>query len=189
MEGKSSQSDPVNIVLIGDGYVGKTSILKALGNCEYNVRSATQANLYDELHIEHKLSDRSVHFKLIDTAGQEEYDEVRREWYKKAQMFVVCFSLADKVSYENVLERWIPEIQPYRHKTVILVGTKLDLRQPRSPDCVNSEKGVRLQKKIGAKHYVECSAATGHGLKQIIDAASSAIVANQRGTKNSCTVQ
>lgn len=46
-------------------------------------------------------------------------------------MFVVCFSVADTDSFENIRSKWIPELRQYRpHTPFILVGTQSDLRNP-----------------------------------------------------------
>ena len=63
---------------------------------------------------------------------------------------------------------------------VVLVGTKLDLRENRETVEKLAEKGLspitytqglKTQKDIGAVRYVECSALTGKGVKTVFDQA------------------
>ena len=42
---------------------------------------------------------------LFDTAGQEEYDRLRALSYPQTNVFLVCFSIVNQGSYENIKER------------------------------------------------------------------------------------
>jgi Ras-related C3 botulinum toxin substrate 1 len=66
---------------------------------------------------------------LWDTNGSEDYDHLRPLAYPQTDVFLMCFSLVNPASYENVLAKWLPEVRDHRPSTpIILVGTKLDLR-------------------------------------------------------------
>lgn len=46
-------------------------------------------------------------------------------------MFLICFSIISPPSFENVTSKWYPEISHHCPKVpCLLVGTKLDLRDP-----------------------------------------------------------
>jgi Ras-related C3 botulinum toxin substrate 1 len=76
---------------------------------------------------------RSVKLGLWDTAGSEEYDRLRPLAYPQTDVFLICFSLVDPKSFENVREKWYKEIRHHCPTTpIILVGTKMDLRDDRS---------------------------------------------------------
>ena len=66
---------------------------------------------------------------LFDTAGQEDYDRLWPLSYPQRNVFPVCFSMVSLSSFENVKERWVPEITHHCPKTpFLLVGTQIDLR-------------------------------------------------------------
>ena len=66
---------------------------------------------------------------LFDTAGQEDYDRLRPLSYPQTDVFLVCFSVVSSASFENVKEKWVPEITHHCQKTpFLLVGTQIDLR-------------------------------------------------------------
>ena len=48
---------------------------------------------------------------LWDTAGQDEYAGIRRLSYRSTDVFVVCFSVVDRSSLENVRVSWLPELR------------------------------------------------------------------------------
>lgn len=51
---------------------------------------------------------------LFDTAGQEDYDRLRPLSYPQTDVFLVCFSVTSPASFENVKEKWFPEVRRTR---------------------------------------------------------------------------
>lgn len=118
---------------------------------------------------------------LWDTAGQEDYDRLRPLSYPQTNVFIIAFSLVSPSSFENVKTKWYPEISHHAPGTcIILVGTKLDLRtdpdtlaqlSQRRQSPITYMQGVQMAKDIGAIKYLECSALTQNGLKNVFDEA------------------
>ena len=49
--------------------------------------------------------------------------------YPQTDVFIICFSIVNPSSFENVRAKWYTEIKYYCPETpIILVGTKVDLR-------------------------------------------------------------
>lgn len=130
-----------------------------------------------------------VSLGLWDTAGQEDYDRLRPLSYPNTDVFLICFSIDDPGSYANVRAKWFPEISHHLDSTasadgnrakIILVGTKLDLREDSETldrlrragtAPITYQQGVQMAKEIGAVRYMECSALTQQGLKAVFDEA------------------
>ena len=82
--------------------------------------------------------------------------------------------------------QWFPEISHHAPSTPsILVGTKLDLREDRDTIEKLREKrmapitfpqGTQMMKEINAVKYLECSALTQKGLKNVFDEAIRAVL-------------
>ena len=76
----------------------------------------------------------------------------------------------------------------------LIVGTKTDLRndaevQNKVGDTLSTEDGHDLAKLLGGKGYVECSALTQEGLKNVFDEAiRAAMHKGQRGKKKRCVL-
>jgi len=123
---------------------------------------------------------KPVNLGLWDTAGQEDYDRLRPLSYPQTDVFLICFSIISPHSYDNVKSKWFPEIQHHAPGVpIILVGTKSDLRGDEAMLASLAAKGLRVitreeaaarQKEIGAVSYMECSALTQEGLKDVFDA-------------------
>lgn len=111
--------------------------------------------------------------------GQEDYDRLRPLSYPQTDVFLVCFSVTSPASFENVKEKWFPEVHHHCPGVpCLIVGTQVDLRddptvleklarQKQRP--ITSEAGERLARELGAIKYVECSALTQKGLKNVFD--------------------
>ena len=88
--------------------------------------------------------------------------------YNGTDVFLVCFSVMFPASYENIKEKWIPEILHYCQKTTFLiVGTQTDLREDAASikkladnykKPITFQQGEKLAKETRAWKYVECSA-------------------------------
>jgi len=129
----------------------------------------------------HRIGDEPYTLGLFDTAGQEDYDRLRPLSYPQTDVFLVCFSVTSPASFENVREKWFPEVHHHCPGVpCLIVGTQTDLRddpqvreklsrQKMSP--VRKEDGERMAKELGAVKYVECSALTQYKLKDVFDEA------------------
>ena len=94
----------------------------------------------------------------------------------------MCFSVTSPTSFENVKEKWFPEVHHHCPGVpFLIVRMQIDLqddsavieklaRQKQRP--VSTESGEHLARELGTVKYVECSALTQKGLKNIFDEVS-----------------
>uniref|UniRef100_A0A1L8E556 Putative rho n=2 Tax=Nyssomyia neivai TaxID=330878 RepID=A0A1L8E556_9DIPT len=169
-----------NIVVVGNGSVGKTSLLMAMTYGAF--RESYVATVYDSEEIVMAIDGEEYQVKLHDTAGQEDYERLRRFSYHIADAFVLCYAIPDKVSFDNIELKWIDELHYDKPGVpIILVGTKEDSR---TRHCVTREDGEALSKRISAKNFIECSAKTAKNVEEVFEAAVRATIA-----KNSNKIQ
>ncbi|KAM9777641.1 rho-related GTP-binding protein RhoU-like [Neosynchiropus ocellatus] len=192
MEKPHRLREELSCMLVGDGAVGKTSMIISYIFNGYN--SDYKQTAFDVFTGLVHVNGLQTRLKLIDTAGQEEFGHLRSLCYAHVDVFMLCFSLANPASFDNITSKWIPQIRA-RNPTspVILVGTQSDLRQNievliHLDQCrtkpVSSKQGRKLARRIGASDYMECSALTQHNLKEVFDCAiSAAIRLKQTGAK------
>ncbi|XP_025050435.1 ras-related C3 botulinum toxin substrate 3 [Alligator sinensis] len=129
---------------------------------------------------------KPVNLGLWDTAGQEDYDRLRPLSYPQTDVFLICFSLVSPASFENVRAKWYPEVRHHCPNTpIILVGTKLDLRDDKDTierlrdkklAPITYPQGLAMAREIGSVKYLECSALTQRGLKTVFDEAIRAVL-------------
>uniref|UniRef100_A0A4W3HG46 Rho-related GTP-binding protein RhoG n=1 Tax=Callorhinchus milii TaxID=7868 RepID=A0A4W3HG46_CALMI len=176
-------------------------------SCQTNVCWPCWEELVKMLHFFYSFDNYSanvmvdgkpVNLGLWDTAGQEDYDRLRPLSYPQTDVFLICFSLVSPASFENVRAKWYPEVRHHCPSTpIILVGTKLDLRDDKDTIEKLKEKklapitypqGLAMAKEIAAVKYLECSALTQRGLKTVFDEAIRAVLCpvQTRQTKKKC---
>jgi len=156
---------------VGDPASGKTCALRTYID---GIFPTTHISVYDS-NLSHVVIDGTpVNLQLHDTIGNGSYDRLRTLVYNEVHIFVVMFSLINPSSLESVKLRWYPEIRHYcPEASILLVGTKMDLRKSDSEIAVHKKfrpisthEGEKVAKQIKAK-YMECSALTHKGLNEV----------------------
>jgi len=141
---------------------------------------------------------RQVELALWDTAGQEDYDRLRPLSYPDTDVILMCFSIDSPDSLENIPEKWTPEVKHFcPNVPIILVGNKKDLRQDSitikelqkmKQEPVKPEEGRAMAEKINAFAYLECSAKTKEGVRDVFETATKAALAVKKKKKHPCVL-
>ena len=160
-----------------DVAVGKTSMLHSLVKGEPPLEYIP--TVFDNFETDKVIDEKTCHLTLWDTAGQEEYNNIRPLSYPETNIFLVCFSVEAQSSFDNIAAKWLPELKKHEPNTpFIVVGTKCDVRE--NADIVAErlalgkpmkpyEEYKELALQNGAAAYVECSAITRANLESLFD--------------------
>lgn len=185
----------VKCVVVGDSAVGKTYLLytyiKKIFPKEYipgfDSMYSTQINV----------DGQTVSLNLSDTAGKEGYETLRLLSYHQVNVIIICFSIASPSSYENVKQKWYPEVKHYCPKVpVLLVGTKSDLRddqevleklREQNQTTIDQQQGATMARQIKAVKYLECASINQDGLDEVFDEAVCASISHST-TKKPCVL-
>jgi len=166
----------IKVVVVGDGAVGKTCMLISYAKNAFP--NEYVPTVFDNYSMNIIVDGKPYDLGLWDTAGQAEYDRLRPLAYPQTDCFIICFSVMARTSYDNVKDKWAPEIRHHSEKVPrLLVGTKVDMRtnseevaKLKKP-AIASEEGETLKREIKARKYLECSALTQQGLAQVFEEA------------------
>ncbi|XP_030627127.1 rho-related GTP-binding protein RhoB-like isoform X1 [Chanos chanos] len=170
------------LVVVGDGACGKTCLLTVLNKDEFPEQYVPTVFETDIADIE--VDSKQVLLALWDTAGQEDYDRLRPLSYPDTDVILMCFSVDSPDSLENIPEKWVPEVKHFCPDVpIILVANKKDLRNDESvrtelsrlkQEPVKTEVGRAMAVRIGAYDYMECSAKTKDGVREVFETATRA---------------
>lgn len=119
----------------------------------------------------------------MDTAGEEDYQNMLDEWISQASGFLLLFAINDLESFEAIKQK-IKRIEKNEADNLprILVGNKCDLRDDRK---VTLQQAEEYAKSINAKYY-ETSALTDFNgnIKVVFQECSDLILGNSVGNQN-----
>lgn len=97
--GHYPRTTPLNHILIFDRYTTN------------KFPSEYVPTVFDNYAVTVMIGDDPYTLGLFDTAGQEDYDRLRPLSYPQTDVFLVCFSVTSPASFENVREKWFPEVR------------------------------------------------------------------------------
>ena len=167
----------IKVVVVGDGAVGKTSLLYSF----YQQEPIGEyiPTLMEWCNIPIFVDNEEHILEVWDTAGQEDYDRLRPLCYGETAVFLICFSCVSPNSHFNVPARWMPELMHHCPKARhYLVCTKIDMRNDETQvqrakdhgyNIFTREDGEKLATQINACKYFETSSETGFGIRDVFE--------------------
>merc|ERR1712055_742234 len=177
MEGPDSKV--LKVVIIGDGAVGKTALLVRYRDGKF---PTDYIPTVFEMHSKNvEVDGEPFELRLWDTAGQEAYEELRKQAYIGADVIVICFCLVNRDSFVNVTGQWQKDYAKEataRNAKVVLVGCKQDLVEDanelkklkeKNQEPVTEEEMATVARKITAASHMRCSALTGVGVNEVFE--------------------
>jgi len=158
-----SNRQQFKVVLLGEGKVGKTSIILRYvrGQFSEGYQETEQAGFQTKrLNVE----GRSVSIAIWDTAGQEKYHALAPIYYRGSDGAILVYDITDDDSFKRV-RNWIRELREELRKDIPLciVGNKTDLEKNRN---VSLEDAEQLSKSVKAKHF-QTSAKLNKGIEEL----------------------
>jgi small GTP-binding protein len=131
----------------------------------------------------HRNLTTSYNLELFDTAGQEEWEQLRRMMYANTDVFLVCYSCMQPSSFDNVEKKWMPDVRNHDPSSlVILVSLCIDLRtnnnnsiNPQSdlisPSMITTRQGAELAKRLKCNAFIECSSMLRFHVREVFECA------------------
>ncbi|XP_058110524.1 uncharacterized protein LOC131253516 [Magnolia sinica] len=167
-----SQTLTFKLVLLGDGRVGKTSLVLRYVN---NVFSEKQEATVQASYLTKRLVIEGVPINLSiwDTAGQERFHALGPIYYRDADAALLVYDITDNDTFVRV-RNWVKELQQMSPKTIVMAiaANKSDLVRSKKFDLQEAE-GYAAS--IGAR-IVVTSAKLGTGIDEVfLDIATRAL--------------
>ena len=150
------------VVLVGDSGVGKTCIIQRYVNNNYNENTeSTSASTYTYKVVDYKQFNKSISFDIWDTAGQELYRALAKNFYLNASIGILVYDVRRKESFESIKDYWYEQLKVSGEENMVfgVAGNKCDLFQE---EQVSEDEGKKFAKSIGAVfHLTSCKESIG----------------------------
>ena len=184
------------LVIVGDGACGKTCLLIVFSKDQFP--EVYVPTVFENYVADIEVDSKCVELALWDTAGQEDYDRLRPLSYPDTDVILMCFAIDSPDSLENIPEKWTPEVRHFCPTVpIVLVGNKKDLRFDEATrkeltkskqEPVKTEEGRAMADKIGAYDFLECSAKTNEGVREVFETATRAALQTKKKKRGICSL-
>ena len=157
----------LSIIILGDGAVGKTSLLKMYDEKKFqDAHMATLGLDFISKQYTPPNGDDSISVKIWDTAGQERFRTLTHSFYKQGNGIIIAFAVNDTGTFQNIAT-WLSSIKEHADPKVvkILVGNKCDLEHERK---VTKQEAEQLAADNGM-HYYDTSAKNDYNIDAFMD--------------------
>ena len=158
------------VITLGDSGVGKTSILKRFVNGKFDNKTISTIGFGTSSKDLTLKNGTKIKLKLIDTAGQENYQALAATYIKNTDAVLFVFSHDNQESFNNI-KKWLDNFKENNHtidfsKTLpaYLVGNKCDLEH-----IISNEEIEEIKKENNFYGYVETSAKDDIGINKVFD--------------------
>lgn len=177
----------IDLVTLGDYDVGKIEFLTTCSTGTFPCAYVPTVFHTCQVSVNHDGKSHKV--KLIDTSGQEDYEDLRPGFYRYRDVSLVCYSIGNRASFENVRENWVPEvIQHFPETPILIVAFDKDLRSSPSTTkhLISTAEGLTLAREVKAG-FCEVSCKNNIGVKECMEKAVKLVVDSRKNTEDTKT--
>ena len=164
----------LKILLIGDSFVGKTSLL--LKYCDGQFPEAHMATIGVEFKDKIiNVGKWKVRLQIWDTSGQERFRSITQNFYRNADGILFVYDVTNRESFSHIKD-WLMDSQVEDSDIKrILVGNKIDLEDKRAIDAEKMNSFAESKK----MKCFETSAKSGKNVENIFKEISLLILENK----------
>ena len=152
-----SKNNVYKIILLGDSGVGKTSLFKKVSNGNFTGKNISTIGMdkitiiFKDINVDIKGKEQKEDFNIMlyDTAGQERYRSITKNYFQGTDMVYMIYDITNKKTFDSV-ETWLESINDFLSSwekgnyLITLFGNKVDL-------IVNDEKPREVEENEALK--------------------------------------
>ena len=156
------------IAVLGSGGVGKSCLTMRF--CRSTFVDVYDPTIEDSFHRHLTLDGFPVLLDILDTAGQEDFVVLRRQWVEDRDGFILVYSITDDTTFTAALDGFVDLIREVKGESfasvpLVVVGNKCDLDDQRE---VPTDQGEAYASKLNEQaRFLEASALTNHNVTEV----------------------
>ena len=152
------------ILILGEQSVGKTSFITRFCDDIFNeVLTSTIGIDIKDKTIER--NNKKIQLKIFDTAGQERYQSISKNYFKSADGILLLYDISKKETFEKI-KKWIENIEEAVDLSgigLVVVGNKSDV--PDEERQISDANREDLEQKLNTK-IIEASAKNNENIEK-----------------------
>jgi Ras-related protein Rab-2A len=170
-------------IILGDTAVGKSCILSRFRGDHFSADHDVTVGVTFTTQIMH-IGTAELKIQLWDTAGQEIYRAITRNYYRESHCAIIVCDLTNSRSFESMAQ-WVKDVQALApsYCKIVLVGNKVDL-----PRAVSAAELDAFAVSNGYPVF-EISAATGVNVRALFEECAMAVYTDRRVEEDAETTQ
>jgi small GTP-binding protein len=161
----SKQKLLFKVVIVGDGGVGKSTMVQRLTTGHFIPQKITIGT--DLATHDVKLDDTTSRLQIWDFAGERRFRIFLPNYAKGARGCVLCYDITRRTSFDSLTEWYNIVKQNAVDPVFILVGEKLDLADVRR--SVEKEQAENFKEEYKLDHFFETSSKSGENNYKIFE--------------------
>ncbi|KAL3316036.1 Mitochondrial Rho GTPase 2 [Cichlidogyrus casuarinus] len=163
----------IRILLLGEGNVGKTTLILSFVTEEFSSQVPAQA---EEITIPAEITPERVPSQLVDFSSRAQSKSQLQNEIRRANVICIVCALDDPFSFQQISGYWLPLLRKYQNDRetltpVVVIGNKLDMVE---------DTKIELQSLIDEfseiDSCIECSAKTSENLTEAFWFAQKAVL-------------
>ena len=163
---ENNEDSPIytyKIILIGDSFVGKTSLIIRFCDDKYEANGIATIGIDTKTKYV-KRKDKKIELQIWDTAGQERFRSLSKSCCNAMDGIIFVYDMGNKTSFKNI-KLWynnLKDFVDFKKVGMVLVGNKCDIEKPEVDDF--------LVQDFRSKHkmtYIEASAKNNINVSEI----------------------
>ena len=168
----------LKIIVVGDIAVGKTCFIhRYISNTFTEEHKSSMGCEYKQKQVDID-GETSANLQIWDTAGEERFMSVTRQYYKDSHGAMVVYDLTNEKTFK-MMDKWIKELKDNAPKNIaiMVVGNKSDLFNEKV------ELGNQLDRFKNESLYCEVSATSGTNVSLAFENLTLKIIENEKEKK------
>lgn len=170
------------VLLLGDGAVGKTSLIKKFVTDKFDDKYITTIGTKitkKDLRIQTPDGELILTLMIWDILGQKGYKSIQSSSYRGAEGAMIVCDLTRKDTLDSMAEYWIPEMRKVVGEVpMVFAGNKCDLIDERQ---ISKDELEGTAQQFSSQSFVS-SAKTGENVEMIFNALGEAVIEDKAST-------